>query len=75
MTDKDLGTATTPKKATHTASTDAAPAAPAPPRALARSVVIDGVSYVAGDVPPPEVAARITNPKAWPAEESAGNTR
>lgn len=35
------------------------------PRALTRLVVLDGTVWNAGDVPPPEVAARIRNPQCW----------
>jgi hypothetical protein len=34
-------------------------------RALAGNVWVDDVLYKAGTVPPPDVAERITNPKAW----------
>lgn len=34
-------------------------------RRLAGTVYIDGTVYQAGDVPSPEHAAKITNPKAW----------
>jgi hypothetical protein len=38
-------------------------------RALTRSVVLGGEVWEAGSVPPPEVAARIRNPRCWePAE-------
>lgn len=40
-------------------------------RALVGNVWVDGELYVAGDVPPADVAARITNPKLWPAEEDS----
>lgn len=34
-------------------------------RKLARNVQVDGTWYRPGDSPPPEVAERILNPKAW----------
>lgn len=37
-------------------------------RKLAANVVVGGVTYAAGSVPPPEVAEKISNPKAWASE-------
>ena len=34
-------------------------------RKLARNVVVDGMSWSAGDTPPDEIAELITNPLAW----------
>ena len=34
--------------------------------ALVAAVYVDGVCWLPGSVPPPDVAARITNPMAWP---------
>lgn len=34
-------------------------------RKLARNIQVDGTWYKPGDTPPPEVAERILNPKAW----------
>lgn len=34
-------------------------------RRLAKFVHVDGQQFRPGDVPPPEVACRITNPKCW----------
>lgn len=38
------------------------------PRTLAATVIVGEVSYLAGTVPPDDVAAQITNPAAWGAE-------
>lgn len=38
-------------------------------RELTRLVILDGVAWPAGSVPPAEVAARITNPLCWQAVE------
>jgi hypothetical protein len=38
-------------------------------RRLAGSVYIDGTVYRAGEVPSPEHAAKITNPKAWETDD------
>lgn len=35
---------------------------------LAKNVIVDGVLYGAGTVPPKDVADEITNPKAWDAD-------
>jgi hypothetical protein len=40
-------------------------------RKLARTVHIGGQVWHAGEVPPPEVAEKITNPAAWDAERAA----
>jgi hypothetical protein len=34
-------------------------------RVLARAVWVDGVKWAAGSTPPPHIAAKITNPRAW----------
>lgn len=41
------------------------------PRVLTRLVILDGVVWNEGDVPPPEVAALIRNPKCWAPAEAA----
>lgn len=43
------------------------------PRALTRLVILDGVVWNEGDVPPPEVAALIRNPKCWAPVEADAN--
>lgn len=40
-------------------------------RKLAATVVIGEVAYLAGSVPPDDVAAQITNPAAWGEEPAA----
>lgn len=40
-------------------------------RKLASPTTVGGVTYPAGTVPPPEVAEKIDNPKAWTAEPDA----
>lgn len=37
-------------------------------RRLTANVVVDGVTYAGGSVPPPDVAKQITNPVAWAPE-------
>lgn len=39
------------------------------PNSLNTNVHVDGVWYRPGEVPPPDVAARITNPKVWDDED------
>lgn len=39
-------------------------------RTLAATVVIGEVAYLAGSVPPDDVAAQITNPAAWGEDEA-----
>jgi hypothetical protein len=43
------------------------------PRVLTRLVILDGVVWNEGDVPPPEVAALIRNPKCWAPVEADAN--
>lgn len=43
------------------------------PRVLTRLVILDGVVWNEGDVPPPEVAALIRNPKCWAPAEAEAN--
>lgn len=40
---------------------------------LARNVNVDGVTYLAGEEPPADIAEQITNEKAWEADEDASD--
>jgi hypothetical protein len=43
------------------------------PRHLNTNVYVDEAWYYAGQVPPTEVAERITNPKVWAGEDAPGS--
>ncbi len=40
-------------------------------RTLRRTVIVDGAAHPAGTTPPPAIAERITNPRAWNGAASA----
>jgi hypothetical protein len=44
------------------------------PRHLNTNVYVDETWYYAGQVPPPDVAERITNPKVWAGEDAPTST-